>query len=72
MMKEKKGRIINIASVVGQIGNKGQCNYAASKGEWVGCQLNCWCLVYVLNLFKNSFSKMSPPSMYLSNLIQST
>jgi len=32
MMKQKSGRIINIASVVGVIGNPGQANYSASKG----------------------------------------
>jgi len=32
MMKQKFGSIINIASVVGLIGNAGQTNYAASKG----------------------------------------
>ena len=32
MMKQKSGRIINIASVVGLIGNIGQANYSASKG----------------------------------------
>ena len=31
MMKRRWGRIINISSVVGLIGNKGQANYAASK-----------------------------------------
>ena len=31
-MKQKSGRIINIASVVGLVGNAGQSNYAASKG----------------------------------------
>ncbi|MEP6508211.1 MAG: 3-oxoacyl-[acyl-carrier-protein] reductase [Gemmatimonadales bacterium] len=31
MMKKRAGRIINMASVVGIIGNKGQANYAASK-----------------------------------------
>lgn len=31
-MKARKGRIINIASVVGKIGNIGQANYAAAKG----------------------------------------
>lgn len=31
MMKKRSGRIINIASIVGLIGNKGQANYAASK-----------------------------------------
>ena len=32
MMKARRGRIINIASVSGIIGNPGQANYAASKG----------------------------------------
>ena len=32
MMKARCGRIVNIASIVGQEGNGGQANYAASKG----------------------------------------
>jgi 3-oxoacyl-[acyl-carrier protein] reductase len=32
MMRQKSGRIINIASVVGLMGNAGQANYSASKG----------------------------------------
>jgi len=32
MMKRKSGRIVNVSSIVGLIGNKGQANYAASKG----------------------------------------
>lgn len=36
MMKRKQGRIINITSVVGMIGNKGQANYAASKAGLIG------------------------------------
>jgi 3-oxoacyl-[acyl-carrier protein] reductase len=32
MMKQRKGKIVNIASIVGIIGNAGQSNYAASKG----------------------------------------
>ena len=31
MMKNKGGAIVNIASIIGLIGNAGQCNYAASK-----------------------------------------
>lgn len=36
MMKRKAGRIINLTSVVGLIGNKGQANYAASKAGLIG------------------------------------
>ena len=36
MMKRRWGRIINITSVVGLIGNKGQANYAASKAGLIG------------------------------------
>ena len=36
MMKAKKGRIINIASVVAIMGNPGQANYAASKAGMIG------------------------------------
>ncbi|HDY75268.1 MAG TPA: 3-oxoacyl-[acyl-carrier-protein] reductase [Candidatus Marinimicrobia bacterium] len=36
MMKQKSGRIINISSVVGLIGNAGQANYAASKAGLIG------------------------------------
>lgn len=36
MMKRRWGRIINITSVVGLTGNKGQANYAASKAGLIG------------------------------------
>jgi 3-oxoacyl-[acyl-carrier protein] reductase len=36
MMKRRSGRIINVTSIVGLIGNKGQANYAASKAGLVG------------------------------------
>jgi 3-oxoacyl-[acyl-carrier protein] reductase len=36
MMRERWGRIINISSVVGQMGNPGQANYVASKAGLIG------------------------------------
>ncbi|MDQ0190865.1 3-oxoacyl-[acyl-carrier protein] reductase [Alicyclobacillus cycloheptanicus] len=36
MMKQRYGRIINISSVVGLIGNAGQANYAAAKSGLIG------------------------------------
>jgi 3-oxoacyl-[acyl-carrier protein] reductase len=36
MMKQRSGRIINITSVVGVIGNPGQANYVASKAGLIG------------------------------------
>ncbi|MEK9631664.1 MAG: SDR family oxidoreductase, partial [Synechococcus sp.] len=36
MLKQKQGRIINITSVVGLMGNAGQANYAAAKAGVIG------------------------------------
>ncbi|CAH9086976.1 unnamed protein product [Cuscuta europaea] len=36
MMKKKKGRIVNISSVVGLVGNFGQANYSAAKAGVIG------------------------------------
>ena len=41
MMKQRQGRIINITSVVGAMGNPGQANYAASKAGIVGFTKSC-------------------------------
>jgi 3-oxoacyl-[acyl-carrier protein] reductase len=41
MLKAKQGRIINIASVVGQMGNAGQVNYSASKGGVIAMTKSC-------------------------------
>jgi len=36
MMKRRAGRIVNLSSIVGLTGNKGQANYAASKAGLIG------------------------------------
>lgn len=36
MMKQRNGAIVNITSIVGQIGNAGQANYAAAKAGMIG------------------------------------
>jgi len=41
MWSQKNGRIINIASVIGQIGNIGQVNYAASKAGLIAMTKTC-------------------------------
>ncbi len=41
MMKARRGSIINIASVIGIMGNPGQANYAASKGGLIAFTKSC-------------------------------
>lgn len=41
MLKARAGRIINIASIVGQQGNAGQANYSASKGGLIALTKTC-------------------------------
>jgi 3-oxoacyl-[acyl-carrier protein] reductase len=41
MLKARQGRIINIASIVGQMGNAGQINYSASKGGVIAMTKTC-------------------------------
>ena len=40
-VKQRSGRIVNIASVIGLIGNAGQCNYSASKAGVIGFTKSC-------------------------------
>jgi 3-oxoacyl-[acyl-carrier protein] reductase len=41
MMKQRGGVIVNIASIIGLIGNAGQCNYAASKAGVIALTKSC-------------------------------
>jgi 3-oxoacyl-[acyl-carrier protein] reductase len=41
MLKQRTGRIVNIASVVGLMGNAGQANYSASKGGVIALTKTC-------------------------------
>ena len=41
MIRKRQGRIVNITSVVGIMGNAGQTNYAASKAAMIGLTKAC-------------------------------
>jgi NAD(P)-dependent dehydrogenase (short-subunit alcohol dehydrogenase family) len=41
MMERKYGRIVNISSVIGRMGNRGQANYAASKAGMIALTQTC-------------------------------
>jgi 3-oxoacyl-[acyl-carrier protein] reductase len=54
MLKRRFGRIINIASVVGQMGNAGQINYSASKGAVIAITKTCAREFAVRNVLVNA------------------
>jgi 3-oxoacyl-[acyl-carrier protein] reductase len=41
MFSQKAGSIVNVASIIGQIGNIGQANYSASKGALISFTKTC-------------------------------
>jgi len=41
MFSQKAGKIVNVASIIGQIGNLGQANYSASKGALISLTKTC-------------------------------
>lgn len=55
MMKQRSGKIVNIASVVGVMGNVGQANYAASKGG-------------VISLTKSAAKELAPRGVTVNAL----
>jgi 3-oxoacyl-[acyl-carrier protein] reductase len=41
MLSKRSGKIVNVASIIGQIGNVGQANYGASKGGMIALTKTC-------------------------------
>jgi 3-oxoacyl-[acyl-carrier protein] reductase len=79
MMKQKYGRIVNIASVVGVMGNAGQANYAAAKAGVIGFSKSVareygtkgiTCNVVAPGFIQTDMVA-SLPKEYLDNIIQS-
>ena len=66
MMKQRWGRIINIASIAGIIGNVGQTNYAASKGGVIAFTKSIAREVGSLNITANAIA----PGFILTNMTE--
>lgn len=80
MMKQKSGKIINIASVAGVMGNPGQANYSASKAGLIGltkstakelASRNITCNAVAPGLIQSKMTEVLPDKVkenYLSNI----
>ncbi|MFZ7134561.1 MAG: 3-oxoacyl-[acyl-carrier-protein] reductase [Eubacteriales bacterium] len=66
MLKQKKGRIVNISSVIGEIGNPGQSNYAASKAGVIGLTKSAAKELATRNITVNAVA----PGFILSDMTQ--
>lgn len=80
MMKQRKGKVINISSIVGEIGNPGQANYSASKAGMIGfaksvakefASRNITCNVIAPGFIETQMTDKLPENIkenYLSNI----
>lgn len=80
MMKQRSGRIINVASVAGVMGNPGQANYSASKAGLIGltkstakelAARNITCNAVAPGLIKSKMTDILPDNVkenYLNNI----
>lgn len=80
MMKQRKGKIINVASVAGVMGNRGQANYSASKAGLIGltkstakelASRNINCNAIAPGIIESKMTEVLPDSVkenYLNNI----
>ena len=80
MLKQKSGKIINITSIAGIIGNAGQANYAASKAGLIGftksiakefAAKGIYCNAVAPGIIKTDMTDVLPDKvkeMYLNNI----